>query len=309
MPKLNYRRWITISAVLLFGILVIIMMLLSSAPKSSSTNNKVNVVAAENFWGSLVAQIGGNKINLKVLITDPNADPHEYESSTNDARLFASANYVILNGAGYDSWGNKLLSASPSQGRKVLMVSTLLGKKEGDNPHFWFSPSYVNQVIYQMKQDLSALDPKNSSYYAQQYALLKTKLALYQNQILDIKAPYSGTKVAATEDIFVYLAQAAGLNLISPLTFMQAVAEGNDPPSNSVVQFEQQLKSGQVKLLVYNRQTITPLTNSMKQLAITNNIPLIPVSETIEPTNLSFEAWMGGIIQQLQSALSAQVKP
>ena len=119
----------------------------------------------------------------------------------------------------------------------------------------------------QMEQDLIALDSANASYYEEQYATLQASLAQYQNRIATIKQQYSGTKVAATEDIFVYLANAAGLDLVSPPAFTEAVAEGNDPPAASIVQFEEQLKSGDVKVLVYNQQTVTPLTDSMKALA------------------------------------------
>lgn len=305
MPKIHSRRQIiAIGSLVVIALVVLTMALLSNATNPSQHGKQINVVAAENFWGSLVAQIGGNKINLKVMVTDPNADPHEYESSTNDARSFAEARYVILNGAGYDSWGNKLIDASSNPNLKLLNVATLLGKKEGDNPHFWYSPSYVNQVILKMKLDLSNIDPKDSGYFTKQYNSLVSKLAVYQALILSLKAQYAGTKVASTEDIFVYLAQAAGLNLISPPAFMQAVAEGNDPPANSVVQFEQQLSSGQVKLLVYNEQTITPLTNSIRQLASSKNIPLIGVSETIEPKNATYQDWMSGILNQLKTTLT-----
>lgn len=271
-------------------------------------NGRLQIVAAENFWGSLASQIGGSQVQVKSIITDPNADPHEYESNTADARAIATANFVIINGAGYDSWANKLLSASPSSTRQVLDVASLLGKKNGDNPHFWYSPMYVNKVTYQILQDLIRLEPNNKSYFSGNYQKLMTSLKTYQNRIADIKRHFSGVKVAATEDIFYYLAQASGLNLVSPPAFTEAVAEGNDPPAGSVVTFEQQLESGQVKLLVYNTQTVTPLTSNMKDLALTNNIPIVGVSEIIEPPNTSFQNWMNGEIINIENALNMSVK-
>lgn len=275
--------------------------------KSSGSNNgKLQVVAGENFWGSLVSQIGGSKVHVLSIVSDPNADPHEYGSNTTDARAIATANYVILNGAGYDSWGNKLLSASPNSSRKVLTVATLLGKQDGDNPHFWYSPSYVNKVSAQMEQNLISLDPGDKGYFEQQYATLQSSLAGYQDRIASIKHQFGGTTVAATEDIFAYLADAAGLKLISPPAFIQAVAEGNDPPTSSVVQFQQQLTGGQVKVLAYNEQTVTPLTSSIKQLAAQQNIPIIGVTETIQPPDTSFQVWMNAELINLENALNAQ---
>lgn len=265
----------------------------------------LQVVAAENFWGSIASQIGGEHAHVTSIVSDPNADPHEYESSTDDARLFSNANYVILNGAGYDSWGDKLLSASNEPDRKVLNVATLLGKKEGDNPHMWYDPTYVNSVAKQIETDYISLDPNNASYYEQQYQILETSLSEYQNRIATIKQQFGGAKVAATEDIFVYLANATGLDLISPTAFTQAIGEGNDPSAQSVVVFQNQLKSGQVKVLVYNQQTVTPLTENMKKLATDNGIPIVGITETIQPPDMSFQNWMNAQVTSLQNALNA----
>lgn len=269
-----------------------------------SGNAPLEVVAAENFWGSLVSQIGGTHVHVTSLVTDPNADPHEFSSSSATAREVATANYVVVNGAGYDGWADKLVGASQSDTRNVLTVSDLIHKKNGDNPHFWYNPVYVNQVTLKMVQDLIALDPANTSYYQAQYKALQSELTAYQDRITQIKQRFSGVKVAATEDIFDYLAGATGLDLVSPVAFTQAVAEGNDPPSGSIVEFQKQLSSGAVKLLVFNQQTETPLTDSMKQLAADNHIPIVGITETIQPINASFQDWMNSEIGALESALT-----
>lgn len=292
--------------VLLVFIIATLILIVTSSSLSSSNGKKISVVAGENFWGSLVSQIGGSKVNVVSIVSDPNADPHEYESNTTDARDIATANYVVLNGAGYDTWANKLISASPNPNRKVLTVADLLGKKDGDNPHFWYSPSYVNTVINQMELNLASIDPSDTGYFQKNLTNLKTSLLPYQNRIKQIKQQFGGAKVAATESIFAYLANAAGLNLVSPPAFIEAVAEGNDPPTDSVVEFQQQLQSDQVKLLVYNEQTVTPLTSSMKVLATEQNIPVVGVTETIQPPNTSFQDWMNAQLIEIQNGLNAQ---
>ncbi len=268
----------------------------------------LQVVAAENFWGSLASQIGGSRVHVLSVVSDPNADPHEYETNAADARAVAGASYVIENGAGYDSWMDKLLNAGAGSvpDRKVLNVAMLVGKKEGDNPHLWYDPDYVNAAAVQMEQDLVALDPANASYYETQYQTLRSSLAQYQDRIASIKQQFGGTKVAATEDIFAYLANAAGLDLISPPAFIEAVAEGNDPPAASVVQFEDQLKSGGVNVLVYNEQTMTPLTDNMKKIAADQGIPVVGVTETIQPPDVPFQDWMNAQLMALQNALNAK---
>src|SRR5690242_9025587 len=138
------NRIFTIGGIILALVLVGLgLMEFRRSPDLSSVApaGTIQIVAGENFWGSLVSQIGGSHVQVLSIVSDPNADPHEYESNTNNARAIAMANYVIENGAGYDSWADKLLSASSAPNRKVLNVATLLGKKEGDNPHFWYSPA------------------------------------------------------------------------------------------------------------------------------------------------------------------------
>src|SRR5580704_9002290 len=168
---------------------------IATAPAMTSASGTVlQIVAAENFWGSLVSQLGGTHVNVLSVVSDPNADPHEYESNASDARAVATANYVIENGAGYDSWMDKLLSASNNPNQKVLNVATLLGKKDGDNPHMWYSPSYVNTVTAQMEQDLIAIDPADAAYYQAQYKSLEANMAEYQSRIDSIKQQYSGVE-------------------------------------------------------------------------------------------------------------------
>src|SRR5665213_1546313 len=284
-----------------------VLLFTSRQPSSTSTttSGKLQVVAAENFWGSIVSQIGGSHVQVLSVVSDPNADPHEYESDTADARAVSTANYVIENDVGYDSWMDKLLSAGGNSNRKVLNVGELVGKQEGDNPHLWYNPAYVNQAAAQMEQDLIALDTVNTSDYQKNYATLQKDLVEYQDRISAIKQQYAGVKVAATEDIFAYLATAAGLDLISPPGFIEAVAEGNDPPAQSVVEFETQLKDKEPTVLVYNEQTVTPLTESIKALAAQENIPVIGVTETIQPPDATFEEWMNAEIIDLQNALNA----
>ncbi|HSX00287.1 MAG TPA: zinc ABC transporter substrate-binding protein [Patescibacteria group bacterium] len=292
-----------------FGIVIFMIaaaILFYPRSNSASHNGTLQVVAGENFWGSLAAQIGGTHAEVTSIVSDPNADPHEYENSNANARDFATADYVILNGAGYDSWGNKLLSANVRPNREVLIVADALGKKDGDNPHFWYSPTYVNTVASKIAAQYASLDPKDTDYFTHRLAAVQSSLAGYQTRIAAIKQAYGGTQVAATEDIFQYLADAAGLTLTSPQAFIQAVAEGNDPPTDSVAAFHEQLKSGSVRILVFNKQTVTPLTENIKKLATDQHIPIIGVTETIQPPNTSFQDWMDGQVSALKNALDAQ---
>ena len=171
----------------------------------------MQVVAAENFWGGLVSQLGGTHAQVLSIVSDPNIDPHDYESNAANARAIANANLVIVNGAGYDDWALRLLSANNDQNQRVLNVAELLGKHAGDNPHFWYSPSYVNQTVRAMYSDLVSLDSTNAAYYGQQYVSLNASLGQYNSRISEIAAKFAGRPIASTESIFVYLADATSL--------------------------------------------------------------------------------------------------
>lgn len=270
-----------------------------------NTGGQIQIVAAENFWGSLIQQLGGTHVAVTSFVTDPNADPHEYESSAVDARAVAKAQLVVVNGAGYDDWALKLISADNNPNQTVLNAANLLGIPNGTNPHLWYNPNYVNATVKQMYLDLVKIDPSNASYYKQQYETLNTSLAQVDGRMSEIRQQFAGTKVASTESIFVYLANATGLDLVSPPEFMNAVSEGVDPSAQGIVQFENLLENRSVSVLVYNEQTINPLTQQMQQIAVQHNVTTVGVTETIQPQNVTFQVWMSAELLSLQNALNA----
>jgi zinc/manganese transport system substrate-binding protein len=277
----------------------------TSSALPTGNNGVLRVVAAENFWGSIASQLGGKQANVTSIVSDPNTDPHDYESNPSDARLLASANFVILNGAGYDTWANQLLSAQPAPDRTVFTVADLLGKKDGDNPHFWYDPAYVFEVMSKITADYKVLEPAQSPYFSQQYSVTMRAFAPYGKLLTYIRQHFAGQPVASTESILQYLAEYLHLDLVTPYSFMRAVAEGTDPPTQSVATFVRQIQEKDFKVLVYNVQTVTPLTTSMKQQAAAQNIPVIGVSETIQPPIDTFEEWMSGELSTLVNALNA----
>jgi zinc/manganese transport system substrate-binding protein len=271
---------------------------------SAARSGAIQVVAGENFWGSLASQLGGSKVNVQSIVTDPNTDPHEYESSTTDARAFADSDLVILNGAGYDDWGKKLLAANSSAHRQVVDVAGLLGRKVGDNPHFWYQPDYVVRVADAVTARYKSIDAGDSGYFDQRRADLTAALKPYEDKIASIKKRFSRAPIGATESIFVYMAGALGLNLISPPEFMNAIAEGNDPSASSVAAFHDQIAANQIKVLVYNVQTSTAVTTNLRKLASSHHIPSVGVSETM-PAGSSFQDWQLAQLQGLDAAFSS----
>ncbi|HME55409.1 MAG TPA: zinc ABC transporter substrate-binding protein [Candidatus Lokiarchaeia archaeon] len=300
------RKKIVLIIIIVSAIIVSAGIIGSQFIKPQSSSTKLQIVAGENFWGSLVSQLGGTKVQVLSIVSDPNADPHEYESNAADAQAIANANFIIVNGIGYDDWALHLIAASNTPNQTVLNVQNLVGVPSGSNPHLWYSPSYVNETVHQMYLDLVSLDPTNAAYYHQQYVNLNASLGVNNKRINEIKQQFNGTEVASTESIFVFLANATGLDLVSPPEFMKAVAEGTDPSPQSIIQFQNQLESGNVSVLIFNEQTISPLTQEMKVTATQYHVTVVGVTETIQPPDRSFQDWMGAEILALQNALNSK---
>jgi zinc/manganese transport system substrate-binding protein len=265
---------------------------------------KVEVVVAENFWGSIATQIGGDRAHVTSVIVNPETDPHAYEPTPADAQLIAGAKYVIVNGAGYDSWAPKLLAANPVSGRTVLTVGDFIGKKEGDNPHMWYSPAYVDRVLDKIASDLAAIDPADTAYFDQQKTAYKTGgLKPYHDTINAIKTKYSGTAVGATESIFSYLAEGTGLNLITPNEYLKAISEGTDPSPADKATVQDQIANKKIKVFVFNTQNSTPDVQSLVDKAKAKGIPVSRVTETLAPANLTFQDWQTNQLKELLAAL------
>ncbi len=275
-----------------------------TTPSASTAGGKVRVVAAENFWGSIASQVGGEHASVTSIIVNPDTDPHSYEATPSDAIAVAQAQYVILNGVGYDPWGQKLLDANPVSGRVVLTAGDLFGKKDGDNPHLWYSPGYVLQLVDRVASDLGRLDPADAAYFTAQAAAYKaTGLKDYQATIATIKQKYAGTKVGATESIFSYLADGLGLDLITPYSYLKATSEGSDPSAADKATVESQISSRQIKVFVFNSQNSTPDIQGLVAKATAEGIPVVKITETLSPQNATFQDWQTGQLKDLLQAL------
>jgi zinc/manganese transport system substrate-binding protein len=271
----------------------------------STAGGGLQVVAAENFWGSIASQLGGNRVHVTSVITSPATDPHSYEPTAADARTLAGAQMAIVNGIGYDPWAPNLIAANPVHGRIVLTVGDLVGIKPGGNPHRWYSPSDVQKVIGEIVRDYSKLDPKDAAYFTKQQTNFETRgLAQYRGLIATIRRKYHGVPVGASESIFAPLARALGLNLLTPASFLQAISEGTDPTAKDKTTIDSQIAHRQIKVWVYNSQNSTPDVKRVTDAAAKKGIPVTTITETLTPPSASFQTWQSGQLRALQAALA-----
>lgn len=278
--------------------------LVVSAPTvPAASPSRIVVVAAENFYGDIVGQIAGNHVSITSILSDPNVDPHEYETNARDAAAVANARLVIQNGLGYDTFVDRLIAASPNPRRGLIVVANLTRHKKGDNPHIWYEPATIPKVAQAVLEFLVRIDPGSAASYRDGHRVFQVSLRPLTQKIAALKAQYAGVPVAVTEPVFNYMAHAIGLKVLTPIAFQKAIEEGEDPPASAMAQMEDQLRMHQVRVLLYNTQTVSPLTTRMRQLAKHGGIPVVGVSET-EPLGKSFQRWMLGQLEELDGALS-----
>jgi zinc/manganese transport system substrate-binding protein len=276
----------------------------SSSGVSGSADGKLHVVAAESFWGSIAAQLGGDRVDVTSIITSPDIDPHSYEPTPQDGRAIASAQYVIANGLGYDAWAGQAVDANPASNRTFLEIGKVLGLREGDNPHRWYFPGDVEKVIDQITADYKQAAPADAAYFDEQRAAFETTgLKRYKELLAQIEQRYAGTPVGASESIFVGLADATGLDLVTPPAFLIAISEGTDPTAQDKATVDQQLTGKQIKVFVHNSQNATPDVASLVSEARAAGIPVIALTET-PPEGAVFQDWQSEQLQQLADALA-----
>jgi zinc/manganese transport system substrate-binding protein len=261
----------------------------------------VRIVAAENVYGDIAAQIAGNDATVSSILVNPQQDPHEFEASTATARALAEANLVIYNGIGYDPWLDRLLSASRAPARLTIVVADLLHKKSGDNPHVWYDPAAPQALAQAVAAALARLDPARKADYAARRAAFEQSLKPLSDTIARLRGKYAGTPVTATEPVFGYMAQAIGLIMRNP-RFQLAIMNGTEPGAAEIAAFERDLRTRAVKALIYNSQTAEKLSERMRALATEAGVPVVAVTET-EPPGEAYQQWVAAELDALDHAL------
>ncbi|HEY2327425.1 MAG TPA: zinc ABC transporter substrate-binding protein [Gaiellaceae bacterium] len=298
-----WRRGIVVAA-LLSSLAIAGTAAASKATTAHRASPKFQVVAAENFWGSIAAQLAGSKVAMKSIIVNPDTDPHDYQASASDARTMASATLAIVNGVGYDQWASKLIAANPVSGRTVLDVGDLLGLKEGDDPHQWYNPASVQKVINAIVADYDKLDPGDKAYFAAQKKHFNTvSLKTYNSLRAQIRRRFASVPVGYSESIFEPLGADLRLKLLTPYRFAKAVAEGTEISAKDKQTVDNQAQKRLIKVWVYNSQNATPDIARINSIAKKQHIPIATVTETLSPATLNFEQWQVAQLRRLITAL------
>lgn len=264
----------------------------------------LQVVAAESFWGSIAAQLGGDRATVRSIVQSPAVDPHSYEPTASDARKLAVADVAVVNGIGYDRWASQLLAANPSGGRVVVDAGKVLGVGDGANPHQWYSPASVRRMVGAIAAAYGQADPKDAAYFRRRQRAFETRaLAGYDALRGRIRAHYAGVAVGYSESIFEPLGHSLGLRLLTPPGFARSVAEGTEASVADASTVERQIADRRIAVWVLNSQNVTPEVGRFTALARRSGIPVVTVTETLSPEGATFQAWQSRQLVRLAAAL------
>jgi zinc/manganese transport system substrate-binding protein len=271
------------------------------ATTSIAQADPIKIVAAENFYGDIAKQIGGPDVAVTSILNNPDQDPHLFEVSPSAGRDVSGARIVVYNGIDYDPWMEKLLRAARSANRKTIVVADLVGKKASDNPHIWYDPATMSALAKTLSDTLSIEDPTHRAGYEQRLAQFEESLRPIQAKIAELRQRSAGIPVAATEPVFGYMFGALGLQVRNQ-TFQLAVMNNTEPSASDVAAFENDLKTHQVKLLIYDSQATDPIADRMQEIAKASGVPVVGATET-EPAGKNYQGWMTSVLDAVDRAL------
>jgi zinc/manganese transport system substrate-binding protein len=277
----------------------------SASTTANTSSGKIIAVGAENEYADVISQIGGKYVSVSAIESNPNTDPHTFEASASVAEEVSSAQLIVQNGIGYDTYMNKIESASPSSSRKIIDVQNLLGLPgTTPNPHLWYKPTTMPAVAEAVANDLSALHPSEKSYFQANVVKFDNSLKPWYIAIAELKAAYAGTPVAVTEPVGDYMLQAVGADIMTPFGLQADIMNGVDPSPQYVSLEDSLFSQHKVKVFVYNQQVTDSLTASFLATAQRYGIPVVGVYETMPVPGYDYQSWMLAEVNALRKAIA-----
>ncbi|MBC6447075.1 metal ABC transporter solute-binding protein, Zn/Mn family [Actinokineospora xionganensis] len=288
----------------------------------AAEQGKVSVVTSTEVWASVVRAVGGDLVSVKSIISGSAGDPHGYEAKPADAAAFSGAKLALSNGGGYDDFFAKLADNAGGDLRKIVAVeleqkdahapsetkpaepAPAEGEHDHANEHVWYDFETVHEVAEKVSEELSAIAPESKDKFAANATAFGGKLEELEKKAEAIGATKPGMKVVATEPVAGLLLAHAGLTDATPEAFVEAVEEETDPPAAAIAETEALVTGKQVAVLIYNEQTETPVTKSIKDKAAAAGIPIVTMTESLPEGVTDYLDWMTKQVDSLAGALA-----
>lgn len=276
------------------------------ADHPKSLHGLIRIAAAEDFYGEAAQAVGGKYVHVDSIINQSNMDPHNYEPTPRTAEIISTADIVIYNGLGYDSWMHRIASAT-SRRKSIIQINvseSLMHKNAGENEHVWYNPRTIPTLTLALAQQLKKLDPPHSDYYTANAQRYIQSLQPIDKAVRDIRKTIGTQDIqaAVSEPVFDQMLQALHIH-VHDRTFELAVDAGMDPAPKAYGQLEDDLRQGKVSLFINNTQNESRFVQHILKLARSSNIPVVDVTET-KPAQLRYADWMTRQLAALKKALT-----
>lgn len=231
--------------------------------------NKLPVIATYSILGDMVQNVGGELIDLKVLV-GPDGDAHAYEPVPADSASLLQAKVLFENGLEFETWLDDLYTASGSQAVRAVVsegITPLKAPEEGEHghaegeshsaseagqeehdhgefdPHIWHSVANSEIMVANIAKALSAADPTNATIYQANAATYTTQLkeldAFIKQEVATL--PAERRKIVTTHDTFGYFAQDYGFEIVG--TALGITTETADPSAAQIADLVTDIKA------------------------------------------------------------------
>lgn len=309
----------------------------------SDDDGRVQIVASTNVYGQIAEAVGGDLVDVTSIIASASQDPHSYEPSAQDQLIVSRADLLIENGGGYDAFVDALIESSgvdapvitaveyshdwpENAGHDDAETSETEGTEtpaadtddhadeeghdhaghdhvEGFNEHVWYDPHTVEYVAEAIAEELTALLPDDADAISTNLTAFTEGVAGIEDALAQIEASDAGAGVFVTEPVPGYLVAAAGLTVVTPEAFSEAVEEGQDVPPATLLEALDLVASGEVRVVITNTQTGGAETTQVVDDADGRGIPVIQFAETL-PEGQTYISWMDENVAALADALA-----
>jgi zinc/manganese transport system substrate-binding protein len=212
------------------------------------------VVASFSILGDMVAQIAGERVNLRT-IAGPNADAHSFQPRPSDAEALRGAALVVRNGLGFDGWMDRMIRAANFRGAVATATDGITprqmpahahGQRQGaartaPDPHAWQDPRLGAVYARNIARALAAADPPNADAHVAAGEAYATRLLAIDGWIREQVAgvPEPKRVVVTSHDAFGYFATAYGIRFLAP----QGVSTEGEPSAAQVANLIRQIRA------------------------------------------------------------------
>jgi len=239
--------------------LLMAALLAAAAAFPCVAETRTKVVATFSILGDLVAEVGGENIDLTVLV-GPDADTHTYQPRPVDARVVATARALVSNGLGFEGWADRLVQAAPLKGLHIVASNGVTplrvvahGHERAVDPHCWQDVANVRRYVATIADGLASVDTANAAAY-------RERAQGYDKRLADLDAwiraeiatvPPEQRKAITGHDSFRYFAQAYGVQFEAP----RGYNTDSDPSARDVAALIRLVREQHIKALFVENMT------------------------------------------------------